>query len=286
MRKFYITALIFIYAIGLIACGNQNMSQDVPEASEEVEESTIQKEEKVWLEEEIIEMFMVNRTDSQKWEYEYIDCVVIPDKASERIGAVLFKDTDDGATEVAFFDERGYSQQCGIHAEVADEPDFTYLGDGAVTFKLETDEKIIYNCTISILVDGDKTAFEITDNLEVEDEQSNVQTSTVSGSFSVCVQDVIPDKSLNAITPSVAVVAEFQSYPFTLFVGEEIGRQLKVGEMYVFTIEPVTVEYSKEYLESLNLSSLVWELNRLEITDFRLATEDELGLAGPYLTIE
>lgn len=284
MRKFYI--IVLIYAIGLIACGNQNMSQNMPEAGEEVEENTIQKEEKVWSEEEIIEMFMANRTDSQKWEYEYIDCVVIPDKASERIGAVLFKDTEDGATEVAFFDERGYSQQCGIHAEVADEPDFTYQGDGAVTFKLETGEKIIYNCTISILVDGNKTAFEITDDLEVEDEQFIVQTSTVSGSFTVSVQDVIPDKSLNDTTPSVAVVAEFQSYPFTIFVGEEIGRQLKAGEVYVFTIEPVTVEYSKEYLESLSLSSLVWELNGLKITDFRLATEDELGLASLCLTIE
>ena len=166
MRKFYIIVLILIYAIGLIACGNQNMSQNMPEAGEEVEENTIQKEEKVWSEEEIIEMFMANRTDSQNREYQYIDCVLIQDYVSDHVGAVLFKDAEDGATNVAFFDEHGYSQQCGIYAEVADEPDFTYLGDGTVTFKLETDEQIIYNCSISISVGGNTTAFEILDDLQ------------------------------------------------------------------------------------------------------------------------
>ena len=124
----------------------------------------MQKEEKIWSEQEIIDMFY--RANSQEREYEYIACTLIPDHASDRIGAVLFKDTEDGTTKVAFFDEQGYSQQCGIHAKVADDPAFTYLGDGAVTFKLETNEKIIYNCTISIAVSGNKTAFEIMDDLQ------------------------------------------------------------------------------------------------------------------------
>ena len=119
-----------------------------------------------------------------------------------------------------------------------------------------------------------------------ENIQTLNKTSTVSGSFTVSVQDVIPDYCFDNITPNVAIVTEFQSYPFTLFVGEEIGRQLKVGEVYVFTIEPIVVECSKEYLENLSLSSLVWELPDFEIREFRLANDAELGLNSLYLTIE
>ena len=116
--------------------------------------------------------------------------------------------------------------------------------------------------------------------------QTISETVTVSGAFTVGVRDVIPDYCFDDVTPNIAVVTEFQSYPFTIFVGEEIGRQLKVGEVYVFTIEPIVVESSKEYLEKLNLSSLVWELPDFEITDFRLANENELGLESLRLTIE
>ena len=114
---------------------------------------------------------------------------------------------------------------------------------------------------------------------------SNIET-TVSGSFTVCVRDVIPDYCLDGVTPNVAIVTEFQSYPFTLFVGEEIGSQLEIGGIYVFTIKPMVVGYTKEYLKGLKLSSLVWELPRMEITDFRLANEDEIGLESPTLRIE
>ena len=132
----------------------------------------------------------------------------------------------------------------------------------------------------------------LSSNIEASEEQevadmlsSNIET-TVSGSFTVWVQDVIPDYSINSETPNIAIVAEFQSYPFTVFVGEEIGSQLEIGETYVFTIKPMVVGYTKEYLKGLNLSSLVWELPRMEITDFRLANEDEIGLESPTLRIE
>lgn len=126
---------------------------------------------------------------------------------------------------------------------------------------------------------------------EVETEEDTVlfadeNQSIVSGSFTVGVRDVIPDYCLDDFTPNVAVVTEFQSYPFTLYVGEEIGRQLEIGQVYVFTIEPIIVDFPKEYLEKLELSSLVWDLPGFKITDFRLANDDELGLESLRLTIE
>lgn len=161
MKKICKAVLIFICVVGMVACGIPNSSQDITLVTESIEESTLQKEEKIWSEQDIIDMFY--RANSQ--ESEYIACTLISDHASNRIGAVLFEDNEDGTIKVAFFDKQGYSQQCGIHAKVAEDPTFTYLGDGAVTFKLETEEQIIYNCTISITVDGNKTAFVITDDL-------------------------------------------------------------------------------------------------------------------------
>ena len=114
----------------------------------------------------------------------------------------------------------------------------------------------------------------------------NVEKTTVSGSFTVCVRDVIPDYCMDDVTKNVAVVTEFQSNPFTVYVGEEIANQLEIGQNYVFTINPIEVDEAKEDLEEMSLSSLVWELPEFEITDFRLANENELGLESLTLTIE
>lgn len=121
---------------------------------------------------------------------------------------------------------------------------------------------------------------------EQSNSEENTIQSTVSGSFTVSVRSVIPDYCYDDKTPTVAVVTEFQSYPFTMYVGEEIAEQLEPDNTYVFTIKPMVVDYSKEYLEQLNLSSFVWEFPDFEITDFRLANEEELGMSSLSLTIE
>ena len=114
----------------------------------------------------------------------------------------------------------------------------------------------------------------------------NVEKTTVSGSFTVCVRDVIPDYCMDDVTKNVAVVTEFQSNPFTVYVGEEIANQLEIGQNYVFTINPIKVDEAKEDLEEMSLASLVWELPGFEVAEFRLANENELGLESLTLTIE
>ena len=135
-------------------------------------------------------------------------------------------------------------------------------------------------------IEQNKNEIEASEEQEIIDIQPSNTKTTVRGSFTVCVRDIIPDYCLDDKTPNVAVFTEFQSYPFTMYVGEEIGKQLEIGQVYVFTIEPIEVDFSKEYLEKMELSSLVWELPRFEITEFRLANENELGLNSPRLTIE
>ena len=124
-----------------------------------------------------------------------------------------------------------------------------------------------------------------TNSVVIENEATPAST-TVSGSFTVCVRDVIPDYVFDDTTPAVAVVTEFQDYPFTIFVGGEIGKELVTGENYVFTIAPVVVDAAKEDLEKKDISSLLQELPQYKITDFRLATADELGLESRNFTFE
>ena len=169
MKKISIIFLMMIYSIGTVACGNKNVLQDIEVANTEIEKSTLQKEEKNWSKQDIADMFY-NMTNGEIG-IEYLDCVLIPDYASERIGAVLFENTQDGTTEVAFFDVNGYAQQCGIYAKAAETPELTYIGDGTVTFKLEMDEDIIYNCTVSISVEGGNTKFVITEDSGESNEQ-------------------------------------------------------------------------------------------------------------------
>ena len=52
------------------------------------------------------------------------------------------------------------------------------------------------------------------------------ESCTIGGSFTATVRDVIPDYCLDDTTPLVAVVTEFQSQPFTVYVGEELGKKL------------------------------------------------------------
>lgn len=112
-----------------------------------------QNDEKTWTKQDITDMFY-NMEHSDK--LKYIDCVLIPDRAFDRIGAILFEDTVKGTVEVAFFYEDGSAQQCGFsfHTEAADAPDFTYLGNGALSFKLETENHTIGCYTLTIDADG------------------------------------------------------------------------------------------------------------------------------------
>lgn len=164
MKKICIVLLVLICMIGIVACGKRDVSQNMTLKNESDDNGNMQKEEKNWTEQEISDMFY--SMTNGKIELEYIDCILMSDCASDRIGAVLFQNREDGTTNIAFFDKDGLAQQCGIYAKVAGSPDLTYLGDGTVTFKLETDEHIIYNCNISISVEEGNVSFVIIDDLQ------------------------------------------------------------------------------------------------------------------------
>lgn len=154
--------LIFILtAVCILGISSHSLADSAPEASDFVSipiqsvEAGNPNEEKGWTEQDVTSMF--SRVQEKDWQY--IDCVLTPDHASDRIGAALFWNDKEKTSSVAFFNADGFYHQCGTYAKLSAEPDFTYLGDGAVTFKLESDDGTIYNFTITILIDGSNVNF-------------------------------------------------------------------------------------------------------------------------------
>ncbi len=164
MKRALIFILMTVCILGMSACGSKDT---MPETSDSVSnpvqitDTSNLNGEKIWSEQDIASMFSL----VQEIDWEYIDCVLIPDHASDRIGAVLFRNDKEKTSNVAFFDADGYFQQYGTYARMSDEPDFQYLGDGAVTFKLETEAGTIYNYTLTISIDGSNVNFKAEDNL-------------------------------------------------------------------------------------------------------------------------
>lgn len=171
MLKSKVFCLIFVAVLMMSACGRQaNTPRERETASpltETVQESsgllTEPVPEKVWTEQEIASMFY--RTN-REGKLEYIDCVLVSDKASDRVGAVLFRDPDEETTNVAFYDEDGFANQCGVYAKPAHDSDFEYLGDGKVTFQLETEDGVVYRHALTISVDGSDVFFVSEDDLQ------------------------------------------------------------------------------------------------------------------------
>ena len=64
---------------------------------------------------------------------------------------MCIRDRDTGAAEVAFIDNEGDFQKLGISAELAPEPEFTYIGNGVVSFKLLTVEGTLYTVSYTHL---------------------------------------------------------------------------------------------------------------------------------------
>lgn len=169
MRKMVLMFSILICLLGLSGCSKVDTVLETSGNSYMPVHSTGKggldekgaDEQDSWSEQDIMSMF--SRTKETNWEY--ADCVLFPDEASGRIGAVLFWDSEKEASNVAFFDADGDCQQCGVYAKLSGEPEFTYLRDGTVTFKLETEDGTGYNYTITISIDGSRVNFKAEDDL-------------------------------------------------------------------------------------------------------------------------
>lgn len=140
-------------------------SQTVSAPNEEPTQTAISQSEetrKAWTKEKLRSLF-ADKTKDHDWEI--VDCAIISDLASGRVGAILFLDHEKQTVNAAFLDEEGLYQMCGILAPLYSEHGFTYLGNGTVSFRLQTEEGDAYGCRITFSSENGNVNFVVEDDL-------------------------------------------------------------------------------------------------------------------------
>lgn len=155
--------LILMVAWGISGCSSQDAALD-RSAPADSSVQNISEQEESWSEQDIISMF----DEVKEADWEYIDCELMPDHVGDRVGAVLFRDARKETGNVAFFDADGCYQMAGTDGKISDQPDFTYLGDGAVTVKLETEAGTVYHYMLTISINDSGIYFKAEDDLPAQ----------------------------------------------------------------------------------------------------------------------
>ena len=102
-----------------------------------------------------------------------------------------------------------------------------------------------------------------------------------SGSFTATVEQLLPDYyALPGKT--IAVVHFFQNKPFLLHFQKDLTGELMEGTSYVFEFETFEVELSDDE-ENPDISDYMYSIN---VTSYRVAEENELGLESKMPTVE
>lgn len=133
MKKKVLLMIGCVLLFTLMGCGAKQTSNSDEKGTEAKETTQTEKED--WSEKDIISMFDNVKEDGM----DYIDCALMEDKAYDFIGTVLYWNEDEKIANVAFFDKDGHKQSCGFPVKIADDSNFTYLGDGNVSFQIETE---------------------------------------------------------------------------------------------------------------------------------------------------
>ena len=111
--------------------------------------------------------------------------------------------------------------------------------------------------------------------------ESQKHFAQFSGSFTATVEQLLPDYyALPGKT--VAVVHFFQDRPFLLHFQKDLTGELIEGTAYVFEFETFEVELPDDE-ENPNISGYMYSIN---VTNYRVAEDDELGLEGKMPTVE
>ena len=102
-----------------------------------------------------------------------------------------------------------------------------------------------------------------------------------SGAFTATVEQLLPDYyALPGKT--IAVVHFFQDRPFLLHFQKDLTRELIEGTSYVFEFETFEVELPEDE-ENPDISDYMYSIN---VTSYRVAEDDELGLDSKTPTVE
>lgn len=139
----------------------ESMVESTGENTEESIEKIISLERK-WTEQDIRSLFAKGEVPGS---WTITDCTVAEDYAYGCVGVVLFTDSENHTSNVAFMREDGTYQRCGIHAKTRGAGELAYLGDGAVTFQAESGEGSSYTCKVTFSVENSNVSFIVENDL-------------------------------------------------------------------------------------------------------------------------
>lgn len=143
-------------AIGIIGGADGPTAVFIAENTDaDIEEIKAENIVKEWTTSEISELFKRKTSEDCM----LITCASTYDFAYDRVGTILYTDSKEGYIHVAFMDKEGNIQHCGVEAQLVESPEFTYLGNGAVTFKVCSKDGTNYTQKITFSVDENKVNF-------------------------------------------------------------------------------------------------------------------------------
>lgn len=102
-----------------------------------------------------------------------------------------------------------------------------------------------------------------------------------SGAFTATVEQLLTDYYV-APGKTIAVVHFFQDRPFLLWFQEDLTGELVEGTPYVFEFKTFEVELPADE-ENPDISDYMYSI---EVTNYRVAEENEIGLASKLPTVE
>lgn len=157
MKKVLALFLAILLLLCIAGCSSEPaVPTPLPTEAAEATPLPTQSNATEWTEVQIQSLFTENAQNDQ---WVVVDSVVVSDFAFDCVGAVLFVDNDQETTNVAFLRSDGTYQQCGVGAPLSSEPEFTYCGDGTVSFLLVNDETESYTCQISFSSQNGNVSF-------------------------------------------------------------------------------------------------------------------------------
>ena len=102
-----------------------------------------------------------------------------------------------------------------------------------------------------------------------------------SGAFTATVEQLLPDYYAFS-DKTIAVVHFFQIRPFLLRIPKDLTEEIVEGTPYVFEFKTFEVELPADE-ENPDISDYMYSI---DVTNYRVAEESEIGLESKTLTVE
>lgn len=164
MKKSISLMLCLILAVLSVGCNSDKTSHSLTmgelekmQAGTKDETYSMEQTEdlKEWSIQEITSLF----SEHAEPDWKLADGISVYDFAYERVGVILYTESDTEYVNIAYMDAEGVMHHCGIEAVLDENPEFTYHGNGEVTFNVRSEDGKKYTQKITFSRDRESVNF-------------------------------------------------------------------------------------------------------------------------------